>query len=292
MRHGAEPRGCPLRTPLSHSGNAGRRRRRAAGTAGDGKITPMATSTTTAGAPIGGPPAPDAPLGVLMLDTAFARPVGDIGNPNGRPYPVVYERVAGAGALRVVHGRAEGLLDDFVAAGRRLAMRGAGAITTSCGFLVLHQAALAQALPVPIATSSLLQLPWIEATLGGDRRCGVVTADAGALGEAHLRCAGARTDTPVVGMPGAGAFARAVLGGDGPLDAASIGRELDAAVVALLARRPAPAAIVLECTNLAPYAARVRALARVPVYDINTLAQWLWSGHCAQRGARRVRDAS
>jgi hypothetical protein len=45
-------------------------------------------------------PAP--PLGILMLDTNFARPLGDAGNPASWPFPVIIERVPRACAKSVV----------------------------------------------------------------------------------------------------------------------------------------------------------------------------------------------
>src|SRR5207253_8714949 len=83
------------------------------------------------------------PLGVLMLDTRFTRFVGDIGNPDSYTDPVLFEVVRGATVDKVVPAKAPPLIDDFVAAGERLVARGASAITTGCGFLVLNQAELA-----------------------------------------------------------------------------------------------------------------------------------------------------
>ncbi len=224
--------------------------------------------------------ASEAPLGVLMLQTTFARPVGDIGHPASLAFPVIYETVDGATVDRVVRRDAVGLQTAFIDAGRRLVARGACAITSSCGFLVLHQQAIARALPVPVALSSLVQLPWIEALLPEGSRCAVVTATAESLGPEHLDCAGGRADTPVAGMPPDGAFARAILQQQAPLDAPAIQAELESVVENLLAREGRIGALLLECTNLPPYRAALRARFGLPVYDIRTLACWLWQGAC------------
>jgi hypothetical protein len=216
-------------------------------------------------------------IGVLMLETRFARPVGDIGNRNGFDFPLLFETVRGAAVERVVRGRAEGLLAPFVAAGRRLVARGAGAIATSCGFLAIHQRALAGALPVPVAASSLLQVPWVNALLPPGRCCGVITFDADALDGAHLAAAGAPADTPVAGMPRGGALQSAVLD-DTPLDLARVRGEAVGAARALLRRHPDVAALVLECTNLPPYSSAIRQACGVPVYDARNLLEWLWRG--------------
>jgi hypothetical protein len=82
-------------------------------------------------------------LGILMLDTAFPRIRGDVGNPATWPFPVRFKVVRHASPQRVVRADAAGLLDAFVAAGRALAAEGATAIITTCGFLALHQYKLA-----------------------------------------------------------------------------------------------------------------------------------------------------
>ena len=73
--------------------------------------------------------------------------------------------VRGASPDRVVRHRAEGLLGDFIEAGRELVAQGADGLTTNCGFLSLFQAELAAAVQVPVATSSLMQAPLIQRLL-------------------------------------------------------------------------------------------------------------------------------
>ena len=46
-----------------------------------------------------------AALEIIMLDTTFARPIGDAGNAVSWPFPVLIERVLGAFAEPVVTGR-------------------------------------------------------------------------------------------------------------------------------------------------------------------------------------------
>jgi len=142
------------------------------------------------------------PLGILMLETRFPRLLGDVGHPDTWPFPVRFATVAAATPDRVVQREpAAGLLEPFVAAARGLVDEGAVAITTSCGFLSLFQAELAAAVPVPVATSSLAQVLWVQALLP-DRQVGVITIDAGRLTPAHLTAAGAPAGTPVVGTEG------------------------------------------------------------------------------------------
>lgn len=141
-----------------------------------------------------------APLGILMLESRFPRIPGDIGNALTWPFPVLYRVVRGASPGKVVLQDPRDLLPDFIAAARELVALGAEAITTSCGFLSLFQAEIAAAVQVPVATSALLQIPWVQAMLPPGKRVGVVTVSATTLTPAHLAAAGAPPDTPVAGI--------------------------------------------------------------------------------------------
>lgn len=190
------------------------------------------------------------PLGVVMLETRFPRIVGDIGNPATFHFPVLYEVVPGASARRVVHEQAHGLIDAFIAAGRRLVDRGAAAIMTSCGFMALHQATLGDALAVPVATSSLLQVGMASQLLPPGKRVGILTISAADLGPAQLRAANAPIDTPVGGLPRQSHFASVFLDDGQTLDRQRAQTELLAAADDLRRRHPEIGALVLECTRV------------------------------------------
>jgi hypothetical protein len=210
-------------------------------------------------------------LGVLMLDTRFPRVVGDIGNPLTFDFPMRYRVVRGASPQRVVRERDPALLQPFIDAGRALVDEGATAIATSCGFLVLFQRELQAALPVPVWTSSLLQLP-------GLRDAGVVTAEGASLTVDHLRAAGAATDTPVEGLTAGSAFHRTLLNDEPALDTDDARAQTVAAAARLVARHPGLSTIVLECTNMPPYADAVRAATGRTVLDITTLLRQRFQG--------------
>jgi hypothetical protein len=218
-----------------------------------------------------------------MLDTRFPRVPGDVGNPATWPFPVRSKVVRDASPERVVRGRAEGLVDAFVAAGRELAAEGAVAVITTCGFLALHQGELAARLPVPFAASSLLQLPIVARMLPAGRRPGVITIDGAAFSRAHLLAVGANPGTPIAGVDPDGEFARTLLGNRPTLDGAAAERELLAAGERLVAQHADVGAIVLECANMPPYAAALRARLGLPVYDMVSLGRWLYAAHADNR---------
>lgn len=219
-----------------------------------------------------------AAVGILMLEARFPRVPGDMGNALTWPFPVHYRVVRGASPDRVVRNRAEGLLEPFIEAARDLVATGADGITTNCGFLSLFQRELADAVGVPVATSSLMQIPAVQSLLPRGRRVGVITVDRAALTPAHLQAAGVPLDTPVVGTEGGREFTRAILGNEFELDTELSRLDLLDAGRALLDGHPDVGAIVLECTNMIPYAAELRRALGVPVFSIYSFILWFQSG--------------
>jgi Asp/Glu/Hydantoin racemase len=226
-------------------------------------------------------------IGILMLKTRFPRIPGDIGNPATWPFPVRFKTVDAANPTNVVtEGLSDArLLPAFLAAAHDLAALGCDGLTTSCGFLAPFQDELARASGVPVAASSLLQVPLVERLLPPGRRAGVLTVHAASLTERHLAAAGARADTPIIGTEGGTELTRVLLGDLPELDPVKAEADMIEAGRALIARYPEVGAIVLECTNMPPYAAALARAVELPVYDVVSLITWFRAG----LGARSIR---
>src|ERR1035437_3938386 len=220
-----------------------------------------------------------APLGILMLDARFPRIPGDMGNGQTWPFPVLYKVVSGASPEKVVLNGARGLLPDFIEAAKDLVRLGAEAITTNCGFLSLFQKKLAAAVAVPVATSSLMQVPWVQSTLPPGKRVGIVTISGSTLTPAHLAAAGVPLDVPMIGTEGGGEFFRVLIKAEkDDMDISLAEQDIIEAGRALVERHPEIGAIVLECTNMPPYAAALRAEVGLPGYDIYSMVNWFHAG--------------
>jgi Asp/Glu/hydantoin racemase len=220
-----------------------------------------------------------APLGILMLEARFPRIPGDMGNATTWPFPVLYRIVRGATPESVVLKGAAGLLPNFVEAAQELVRHGAEAITTNCGFLSLFQKELAAEVKVPVATSSLLQVPWVQATLPPGKRVGVITVSATSLTPKHLEAAGVPLDTPVIGTEKGREFFRVlILGERDEMDVGLAEQDILDAGRALVKAHPDIGAIVLECTNMPPYAAALREAIGMPVHDIYSMITWFHAG--------------
>ncbi|EBA07393.1 aspartate/glutamate racemase family protein [Sagittula stellata] len=231
------------------------------------------------------PPHDTAAIGILMLDSRFPRIPGDAGNPLSWPFPVVIRVVRGASPQRIVREGGGDSLTAFVDAARALVDDGAVGITTTCGFLSLFQKALAEAVPVPVVTSSLAQVEMVNRTLPAGRVAGILTIAASSLTQRHLAAAHVPAATPIGTTEGGWEFTRAILNDEPALDVALARQDNIDAALALQEANPHLGAIVLECTNMVPYAPAIAAATGLPVYSIHTLVRWMHAGLCPPRFA-------
>lgn len=227
-----------------------------------------------------------ASVGILMLESRFPRVLGDGGHAETWPFPMLYKVIAAATPERVVQQGSHGLLDAFIEGAQELVRMGADGITTSCGFLIPYQSALAAACAVPVASSSLLQVASVQALLPPGKRVGVITVSAASLTAEHLAAAGASLDTPVVGTESGEEFTRVLLGDELQLDVVAASNDVLNAAERLVEQHENIGAIVLECTNMGPYAADIAQRLQLPVYDFYSFVTWFHAGLRPRRFGR------
>jgi len=223
----------------------------------------------------GGYPIYGKSIGIIMLDCSFPRPLGDIGNARTFPFPVHYEVLEGVPAQSLTRHGEKSAVDSLLEAAKKLERMGVRAITTSCGLLIRYQSQLSRVVSVPVATSSLLLLPLLGAVLPEERKIGVITADAGSLDSDALRQAGWDDPKRIVirGMEGCEVFKKAIMDPGPPfdMDTERLCNETVSVAGKLLSEEKKIAALLLECTNLAPYSSRLRRAFSLPVYDLTHL---------------------
>jgi hypothetical protein len=217
-------------------------------------------------------------LGILTLDTVIPSMPGCGRNALTWPFPVLFGVVPGATVKRAVQGRGKGLLDAFLVTADMLIAQGADGIATSGGFCSLFQADLSAHCKVPVATSSLMQIPWVQSLLPPGKRVGVITVHGATLDAEHLEAASAPADTPVIGTEGRREISRVLLNGEPTMDVAAAELDMLDAGQELVSRHPEVGAVVLECFNFAPYAAALRDSLGMPVYSVYSFLTWFHAG--------------
>ncbi|MEH6472642.1 MAG: aspartate/glutamate racemase family protein [Halopseudomonas sp.] len=214
-------------------------------------------------------------MGVISLESYFPKPDGHIKHPACFDFPVLYKTVKGATIDRLIRERDPELLKPFIEAAQELEREGVKAITGSCGFLALHQKAIADVVKIPVFMSSLIQVPLVSRMLASDQKVGVVVANSDALSHDHLVGVGI-ADEPIVvaGMQDQPQFNAVILKGESnDLDMEQFEQELTSVVAAMLQANPEVGALVLECTDLSHFAPQLHQRFGLPVFDLTSLTR-------------------
>ncbi len=221
-------------------------------------------------------------LGILNLergDLPDAPPPeawpGSLLNPTATfHFPVLAETVARAWVENVVRGD-PALEPAFIAAARRLVHRGAVAITSTCGFSIRHQAAVAASVNVPVVMSSLLLLPALLRQFPAAAKIAVLTYDSSHCGEDLLGVHDPRERARIVvgGIEGGKFWHDEMKQPAPPIDVVGMEQDVTGCVARLRAKHPEIAAILFECAGFPMVATAIRQIVDLPVYDITDLCR-------------------
>ncbi|CUK27475.1 Hydantoin racemase [Cognatishimia activa] len=212
-------------------------------------------------------------IGVLSLESYFPKPPGHIKNPSSLSFTTTYEVIEGLTVPKLLNNPTPEMIEPLLDAAKRLKASGVKAITGSCGFLALFQKEIATAVNIPVFVSSLVQAQLIHQMTA--RPVGVITASKELLTDKHLSGVGA-ADVPMVieGLSDTEEFAEVILhNARNDMDLDKVEAEVIEAGQRLIAKAPDVGAILLECTDLPPYAHQLANALSRPVFDIITLAE-------------------
>ena len=229
-------------------------------------------------------------LGILMLEANFPRIPGDVGNAKTWPFPVQYRIVPEATPERVVLNRAKNLLLPFINSAKELVNSGADGITTTCGFLSLFHKEISEAVNVPVVTSSLMQVSLVNEILPPNKSAGIITISKSTLSKDHLSKAKVPINTPIVGTDEEGEFTQVVLKNKYELDYKLAQQDILEASGELVKNNKQLGAIILECTNMVPYAAEIRKTTGLPVFSIYNFILWFQNSLIPNRFENNLDD--
>ncbi|HEA69960.1 MAG TPA: aspartate/glutamate racemase family protein [Desulfobacterales bacterium] len=214
-------------------------------------------------------------VGILHLEVWYPLLPGNVVNADTYDFPVRHKLIPNATQSRV-HGGDPTLLDDIIRAGKELEKEGVRAICGACGYLGNFQAQVVEALDVPVFLSSLIQLPAISIGLQKDQKVGVLCADGPSMSSEIIQNCGADPSRCIVkGLEDQPQMAAIVKSDRGSFDNAALKREIVEGALNLVRKHPEIGALLLECSDMPPYAAEVQRAIKLPVYDFVTLIKWV-----------------
>lgn len=165
-----------------------------------------------------------------------------------------------------------------------LMKEGVRAISGACGFFGNYQKEMAEYCDVPVALSSLVQVPWILSTLKSSQKLAILTADKKSITDRLFDNCGITKEMQerlvIRDLAGSENFSCVIKNwGEWDNDKA---REDVVSQAEIAISDNAVGAILLECSDMPPYAAEIQARTGLPVFDFITLIKWLHSS-VAQR---------
>ena len=216
------------------------------------------------------------PLGIMVLDVHYPLIPGNVVNASTYAYPVRLKQVRGATTARLFSNDRT-LLDDFIQAARELELEGVRAISGACGYFANFQKELADAVNVPVFMSALLQVPLIRMSLRANQKIGVICATKEGLTEKTLQAVGIEKSSSlaIAGLEETEEFGSLVRCTKHEFCNSKVRDEVVAAATQLVEHDDI-GAILLECSDLPPYAADIQRAVNLPVFDYISLHNWIY----------------
>ena len=189
------------------------------------------------------------PQGLMQLEEL----PGNSTNPKSYPFPVRMIHVPGACVETVITHPSQELLENMISICKKLRdEEGILAISTSCGFNAVFQQKLAEGTKMPIFSSSLLQVPFVQNIIGKNRTVAVLTVDM------HVE---------VIGLESAKEWSKIFDEPDEAFDMQKVQIEIVSAAEEAVRANPEIGAFVLECTDLPPFSRKISETTGLPVFD-------------------------
>ncbi len=223
-------------------------------------------------------------IGIVCLEYYLPFIPGDVGNASTYDFPVLYREVKGATFDAIIVRQDPAMAPLILAAAEDLVRQGARAVTSDCGYFGAYQQEVADALPVPVFMSSLMQAPLILSMLGPRRKLAALVANGSSLSDRVLERIGLHDTSRIVfrGLENKPEFRRTVLDECGTLDVDAVEQEVVEAALEVQSDHPEIGALLLECSDLPPYSAAVQAATGLPVFDWIGFINYVHQGVVAQ----------
>ncbi len=223
------------------------------------------------------------PIGIIYIDEVYYPMMpGNIVNGYTFDFPVRLKAVEGLDIPNLFAAEDE-VLTHILRACHQLQREGVRAISAACGFFGNYQKQVAGAMDIPVAISSLVQLPWIASLIRSDRKIGVLTADQASLTDQLLYNCGITEELKqrliIKDLRREPEFS-CILEGRGEFDNGAVEREVVGKALEIVTEYEETSAILLECSDMPPYAHAIQAAVQLPVFDFTTLIRWLHTAVC------------
>lgn len=213
------------------------------------------------------------PIGIIAVDLVYPKLPGNVANATTYNFPVLYKKVSFD--IELLFSGSPEIEAQIVAAAKELEAEGVRAIIGACGYFAHFQSQVAEAVSVPVFLSSLCQIPIIKLGLKTSQKIAVFAASKENLTHELLKKVGADINDCVIQDIGKLESFAPIRWGKMQLDNERLTKDLAEAAKKLISERSDIGAILLECSDLPPYASDIQRATGLPVFDFITLINWV-----------------
>lgn len=217
------------------------------------------------------------PIGIVYIDEVnYPMVPGNVNNGFTYKYPVLLKPIVGLEPERLFANDPTIGKEVIKIAQEMIIKDGIRALSSGCGFFGNYQQEVANALGIPVGLSPLIMVPWIETLIKSNMKIGVLTSNIDAFNDnIFTQC---RIQDPsrliIRGLRNEPNFS-AIPQQRGYFDNNEVCKEVAAKAMEILEENEHVGAILLECSDMPPYANVVQMATRLPVFDFITLINFL-----------------
>lgn len=222
-----------------------------------------------------------APIGILLIESKWALIPGNVANASTHNFPVLYETISDI-SFEELLGVSQSVESKIIDGAKKLEAQGVKGILGACGSFALYQKKVAGSVNIPVFLSPMLQIPWILSGLNERKKIVVIVAVKKAITDrVYEQCniqEQHRELLKIIEAIEVAEFIKMSTDADG-FTPCVLERELVDWLQGMDLSEFG--AILLQCSDLPPYAAAIQSATSLPVFDANGMASWLF--HAVQR---------
>ena len=208
-------------------------------------------------------------IGIIAVHLIYPKLPGNVANATTYPFPVLYREVNFD--IEELFNGSDKIKVQVIEAAKYLEEQGVRAIIGACGFFAHFQNDVKEAVDIPVFLSSLCQLPMIKTGISEKKKVAVFAASGESVDDGLLKNVGADLSRVIVKDIGSLESFAPIRWGKTVLDNKKLTEDLVKEAIELKKEHPDIGAILLECSDLPPYAAALQRATGLPVFDFNTM---------------------
>jgi len=214
-------------------------------------------------------------IGIVVINIWYPLVPGNVANACTYNFPVIYKVLKEASIKHILRGD-PALLDMVINGGKELIQQGARAIVGACGSFANYQKETSAALEVPTFLSVMMQVPLIIQSLKPNQKLGILAASKASLtpkvfDQCEITDPSRLVITEALNLPEFQKLGNCI----GEFNSRKLEHEVVELVKQFVYDHPEIGALLIQCSDLPPYALAIQDAVKLPVFDMNSLIEWV-----------------